>query len=549
MEDTAKKRIIRFIYVAIVGAALIFFLYADITGKLEEYAVRDELGYRIQKDYTHSRREDAAYPLGVADVLTFTLEEAMPQGENLVFYTVHENVEVYIDGELIYRKGREQNQGIGKTPGNMWNIIPLYYTDEGSAVEIRLIPVYEFHVGSEPEIMIGDMAKIFMHYTLLQTLPFICAFAVMAVGLIFIILTFVEYKKYLPSGSLLMMGFVALIIGLWKLSDLSVTHIYFPNSVGLSYMTLTLLMMVVVPFALYEREMFSPKYAKYLNYVARLALGGILLSLILQIANVADFRETLWIHHAIIVVLVVVSVLLIVLEVRSNGWNKRLVISVIFISICGLGVVSDMLLFYGTSAADAGSFAMIGFLFYTIVLGYISMREAQEWIAIGHKASSYRNMAYHDQLTGMLNRNAYANQIGGESFCPDNCIVVMCDLNNLKYCNDTYGHDVGDRYIKSGAEIINNTFGELGKVYRMGGDEFCVVLENVSMADCERAKIKLRHMERDFNASGKEEFCMQIACGYQPYESGQDYDIGDTLRRADHKMYENKIELKRGKSA
>lgn len=56
----------------------------------------------------------------------------------------------------------------------------------------------------------------------------------------------------------------------------------------------------------------------------------------------------------------------------------------------------------------------------------------------------------------------------------------MFDLNNLKYFNDTHGHATGDYYIIVCSEIIQDIFGMYGKVYRIGGDEFCAVTEGVT---------------------------------------------------------------------
>ena len=53
----------------------------------------------------------------------------------------------------------------------------------------------------------------------------------------------------------------------------------------------------------------------------------------------------------------------------------------------------------------------------------------------------------------------------------------MADINNLKYVNDTYGHELGDEYIKGCCRIICNIFEE-SQVYRIGGDEFVVILKD-----------------------------------------------------------------------
>ena len=56
----------------------------------------------------------------------------------------------------------------------------------------------------------------------------------------------------------------------------------------------------------------------------------------------------------------------------------------------------------------------------------------------------------------------------------------MFDLNDLKKCNDTYGHDYGDQYIMMASEILKKLFALDGKCYRIGGDEFCALVPYAS---------------------------------------------------------------------
>ena len=78
------------------------------------------------------------------------------------------------------------------------------------------------------------------------------------------------------------------------------------------------------------------------------------------------------------------------------------------------------------------------------------------------------NLATYDQFTGCLNRNwfeMFAEKQSG--------YVTVCDVNGLKFANDNYGHEAGDKLIKDTAETLLNAF-PTAKVVRYGGDEFYV---------------------------------------------------------------------------
>lgn len=97
------------------------------------------------------------------------------------------------------------------------------------------------------------------------------------------------------------------------------------------------------------------------------------------------------------------------------------------------------------------------------------------------------NLAQTDNLTGLLNRQGF-NKIVDEKIdnsdsesCIDQYITVMyIDLDNFKYCNDTFGHDVGDMVLKEFANLFTAIIGKSGYVVRYGGDEFVIVVENVN---------------------------------------------------------------------
>ena len=121
--------------------------------------------------------------------------------------------------------------------------------------------------------------------------------------------------------------------------------------------------------------------------------------------------------------------------------------------------------------------------------------------------------------------------------------IAMIDLNDLKKINDTYGHDCGDKYISGSCNIICTIY-KHSPVYRIGGDEFVVVLRN---SDYENRNKLLKEIEREFrkalNNSERlpwERF--SAAAGMSVYQSGDSVD--DVFKRADENMYEKKMKIK-----
>ena len=213
---------------------------------------------------------------------------------------------------------------------------------------------------------------------------------------------------------------------------------------------------------------------------------------------------------------------------------------------CLMGIVADVVNDYVSENAISTNLGMIGFLIYITVPGVLSLKDARRLMAIGMQAKHLERMAYHDHLTGLYNRAAYADDTEGEEVEPKGAVVVVLDLNNLKCCNDTFGHDKGDLYIISCAQMIQQVFGSCGRCYRVGGDEFCVILPSNSVKLCNALLVGLQDRQTEFNEKSMEEK-VYMAWGYAIYNANSDKNLNDTRKRADIMMYQNKKKMKEGK--
>ena len=99
----------------------------------------------------------------------------------------------------------------------------------------------------------------------------------------------------------------------------------------------------------------------------------------------------------------------------------------------------------------------------------------------------YRDMSNMDYLTQLKNRNAYQLDMNNlEAKKMESGIgFILIDLNSLKHINDTLGHDVGDRYITCISKAYLNMHTGEGVMYRIGGDEFVVMMPKATQAGIE----------------------------------------------------------------
>ena len=156
---------------------------------------------------------------------------------------------------------------------------------------------------------------------------------------------------------------------------------------------------------------------------------------------------------------------------------------------------------------------------------------------------TFRNLAKTDSMTGVRNKLAYTeNEAALDRRIQNREIqklgVVVCDINGLKYVNDTQGHSAGDQLIKDACAIICASF-KHGAVFRTGGDEFVVLLQDQGYDSMADVITKLnRKMEANIAKNA-----VVVSIGYSVLKQ-EDQRVRDVFERADQMMYERKKALK-----
>ena len=167
-----------------------------------------------------------------------------------------------------------------------------------------------------------------------------------------------------------------------------------------------------------------------------------------------------------------------------------------------------------------------------------------------YKIRAANELANKDALTGIRNKTAYDNEIkkieqnmASEGFYKYG--IAMVDLNYLKVINDTYGHEKGNAAIKKICMIVCKIFSH-SPVFRIGGDEFVVILENEDYDNTEEQVQAFRDTLDDIAQNDSLEPWEKVsaAIGWTKYDPQKDDGMESVFKRADGLMYENKLEMK-----
>ncbi len=541
-ENRWMKRAVILLYgICIVGFA-VFLIYVRLNYHNDIFTGRQEVGCVVLDGIQVTKVEDEKAPVGIRLLYEIRIPDTVKEGSKLMFFTSHQGVTVKIADETVYSVKLSDGKRMGRTPGKFWNAIPIYCTDAKQTIVVTLTPVYQSGADADIEFYAGSKFEISLEVIRKEFALFFISFLSVVTGIVFMICTICFFRRRDMDKSLMMLGLFSLNIGLWKISDLKMTSLFLPYSLVRTYATYLFLMLVTVPYVMYLYHMMKTEKKRLWLFVCLAGIFVNIFALYMQLSGKKDMKELLWTTHAVMILVLITAVYLVVQEAREHGFRKRLWILAACLGATLSGMLADLLVYYFFKGSTALS--MLGFLIYSTVLGILSMQDMRKLIAIGRKAKHFEEMAYHDQLTGLYNRAAYVDFTEDPQFRREDYMIVMCDLNNLKKCNDTRGHDKGDYYITKSANLIREIFHKNARWYRMGGDEFCILMKDVSLKECEKMAARLKTESEAYNNNHPGEFPMRIACGYAMYDAQNDYDFADTVRRADKMMYHEKFMMK-----
>ena len=160
--------------------------------------------------------------------------------------------------------------------------------------------------------------------------------------------------------------------------------------------------------------------------------------------------------------------------------------------------------------------------------------------------SDLNKKVYVDALTSVRNKGAFTAYIQNlqnrldSSEEPVEFAVGVFDCDNLKLINDQYGHDKGDIYLKTASRLICRVF-QHSPVFRIGGDEFAVVLQNEDYKNRDELVSRFLETSKELRTNAENDWeQVNVTLGLAVYDPQTDGNVDDVARRADQLMYENK---------
>lgn len=534
-----KRYLFHITFLLVLAISMFFMLPSDV--KNHNLYIND--GWEVYYNGINYDLNDLPKHIDSAKEISFKKKvDRVENNSVLAFQTIQSEAYIYADNKLIYEY--KSPVKFSKTPGNKVHQIELPESQEEHQIEVVIKPVYGTDKFTNPNFIIGHVATVGRHYISKSILSFVLSAILFVLGICVCGAWLVIHRKVKIKEDLLWLGLFAVSISCWLMLETQLVSQVFGNSLFWTWMTFLSLKTSINPITKYVETLYGGE-SKVFYYVRMASSFDIVCSIVLQLLGIFDFSETLFITHLIFIFGVVCGVYLGARNLNRNVAKKNLTQfhSYSLIVVC-LMVFADIACYYRMPSVDSARFTRVGLLLYTVVLGGYALLDTISLLKNQERTEILSELALIDSMTKLKNRNAFEEMISKmDSATYLNKGVIIFDLNDLKYFNDTYGHSMGDYYIIVASEIILELFGMYGTIYRVGGDEFCAIVENVSL----NKFIELRKILNDRLESlhgNRFEGKMVVAVGYAEFDGELDINLQSTMKRADQDMYSNKELLK-----
>ncbi len=476
------------------------------------------------------------------------------EGQYLCFRSKNVFYQVYFDGELVYNPYIEESKLYTKSTGTRWNYVPITSEDVGKQIEIRVTKIYESGRSSIDNIYIGQPARVIMDTIEGKMVSFITCILTLFVGVLLIVADIPINMRAQKNHELLYLGLFSVSVAIWCLAETHLLQFYVGDSRALQMISCCSLMMVSIPMTLYLDAAFGFRNRKAMVGMIAVSFVSFLLIMLLHLTRIADVHETLQFTHIVLVMSALVLFYMIIKNTFIMGQNSSRNVYRILrgIGLSGISVatVIDIYRYYSGTSTDTAMFVRIGLLIFIVCFGSSSLEKTINAVKLGVQTEFVSQLAYRDGLTGISNRTAFEERLVDLEKIKDDVEsigIAMFDVNDLKFVNDNFGHRLGDNMLVKSAELIQHSFeAQQGECFRIGGDEFVVLLHRDMVQErYENALAQFMDEIRQYNEQPNKEFRISIAYGFAVYDKEQEGKmLMNIYQQADMLMYENKKQMK-----
>lgn len=465
-------------------------------------------------------------------------DEELQKSDVLAMQTRYQSIRVWADDRLIY----EAAQGKEFALSSMWHFVPAEKYLDASKLRVELVK-YDGNSDWQLFSVLQDHPDAILMYLLKTHLPIILVWicCMLFTLLLLFIIVLMAIRRIEGIRIVLSLASFIFLSGTWILLDSKVTTVNGGNFALTYFFSYCVFYLLPVPLLFYFLIMRKTKN-RVLRYLIWISAANTGIWMLMHILGIVSIQKTAWTVHLVIITFLIVFLKdFLRKDVRYEEkrpfctfWGILLIFAIALASI----LMYHMNLLPPTNSAVLYVWGLLTLILCmtvdTVMIFERIWREKQS-------IEIYRQLATKDSMSRLANRNAYELRMRElVAHPPAEVCFIIFDIDRMKKINDTYGHHVGDQVIFLVAGCLEDIFGDCGDCYRIGGDEFCVIL--TSSTD---VSLKLREFDGLVASRNKNDFPVSVSYGWEQRKFEREKivtlnDIIELKTNSDKKLYLNK---------
>ena len=539
----SKAVAVLLLLVFILIGALIGMLFSTPSLRLgfEDVSPLNEDWVYLKSGQEKVELDPLATRIDIDEAKAYTIERVLDArfetSQYLLVRTSLSNLTVHLDDTLLYEVDFDGERSYASS----WHVIELPKSSDGQTLRLTFETPYESMRGILNEIHYGSVNALYAFIISQYGFRFMMGLTALLVGSGMFIASLALKQK--ENRFNVYLGLFGILISVWLLAESRMLQFFIGNAnllKGLSYMSLALL---PVPLAIYLKYVFIKDHQRLYDLIIGFFLVQFIVVSLLHFTGLRSFFETVVVTITFISLVVFLTLYSLIKEYLSYRDNTNIK-AIIFFGFMSIFIGVEVFVFTAGDFGRTADFAALAFSILLLLVFAYFLR----FVFVIYKAKVerdlYEQLATKDQLTGAYNRYAYFNDIKNTPSEEKTALsIVYFDMDDLKAINDHYGHDAGDQAIMTAYNLIVESFGTQGKIYRMGGDEFIALIQDLTD---EAYQTLSKTFEESLKAASKKvPYKIHISYGFAKYDLVKDDSLADTLRRSDQAMYKHKKTYKK----
>lgn len=372
----------------IMNAAKIFFIIACtfvtiffICGQIILPDERDEISQNFKAfddNWEYVMFDNTTMPIDVPDHIdaapgkTVTIQNTLPDNLEgvscITFRSMWQDVEIYVGNELRTRYSTENSRFFGQNSTVRYVFADIYKEDAGKPVRIETTSDTSYS-GTIRDIYLGDTTSmwtsVMKEYGHIAVLSFTLMIISFFCFLVCAILRFM-YKKHI---GLIYLSLGVMLCAVWLFSENRFRQLIFPNISTLSNITFWALMLLPFPFIFYLNEIQNGRYKNIFTISTLFSASVVVITSILQILNIMEFRNNVSSMHVSIILAIVVCFSTIIADTIKGYIKEYKLVAIGFFGVA-IGAFGEIFFFYTTPSKTLGASISLGLTFLLVMASF-----------------------------------------------------------------------------------------------------------------------------------------------------------------------------------